>query len=374
MSRSRVIFDGGPLDGGTAFLTPHRIIQATDPAEVPKALSLMEEAQSQGFWLAGYMSYELGYLFSQKLHRLLPNARTMPLLRFGVFSGPRPVDPNECFTADAELTLPTPDWDFETYAEAFEVIHDYIVAGDIYQANLTFGMTAQRRGSIDALYAKLRTRQKAQYGALVDLGGEVLLSRSPELFFSLDASGVLKARPMKGTVARADTPEQDAGNRRWLQNSAKNRAENLMIVDLLRNDLSRISEIGSVKVPKLFSIETYTTLHQMTSTITSQMRGGVTISEIFKALFPCGSITGAPKIRVMQILHSIENQPRDAYCGSIGWIAPDGSMSFNVAIRTLICSDAGEVRLNVGGGIVYDSNAKEEYAEALLKAKFASHL
>lgn len=176
---------------------------------------------------------------------------------------------------------------------------------------------------------------------------------------------------MKGTAPRGTTKAQDDAIREALHSSEKNRAENLMIVDLLRNDMSRISQIGSVTVPELFAVERFETLHQMTSCITSQITDGTTLKDLFTALFPCGSITGAPKVRAMQIIHEIEAQPREAYCGSIGWIAPDGSMEFNVAIRTLHCRDDKSVLMNVGGGVVYDSTAQDEYEEALLKSRFA---
>ena len=177
---------------------------------------------------------------------------------------------------------------------------------------------------------------------------------------------------MKGTAPRGDTQAADDALRDGLQASEKNRAENLMIVDLLRNDMSRVSKVGSVKVPDLFDVERYATLHQMTSTITSKVLPNTTIQDLFMAMFPCGSITGAPKIRAMQIIRDLENQPRNAYCGAIGWIAPDGAMEFNVAIRTLMCREDGSVTMNVGGGVVYDSTAKDEYAEALLKSQFTN--
>ncbi|WP_146584951.1 aminodeoxychorismate synthase component I [Puniceibacterium confluentis] len=369
MAEHRVIFDTGPLLGGTAFRAPLRLIRADVPDEVPGALAQMQAAQAQGLWLAGYGSYELGYVFSAKLRPLLPAAREMPLLLFGVFAAPS--EDGTLDTGAAGLSAPEPEWSFDDYAAAFRALHDDIARGEIYQANLTFPMRARWSGSVEALYARLRSRQAAPHGALVDLGGPVLLSRSPELFFALNAAGRMQARPMKGTVARGEGAAADAERVAWLRGSEKNRAENLMIVDLLRNDMSRIAEVGSVQVPQLFEVETYATLHQMVSVVVAQLRGDVGLAEIFAALFPCGSITGAPKIRAMQILRGLEGAARDAYCGAIGWIAPDGAMSFNVAIRTVACFADGTARLNVGGGIVYDSTAEDEYAEALLKARFA---
>lgn len=371
MNTHRVIFDNGPLDGPTLFAQPHRIIRADHPADVYDALAALSEAQSNGQWLAGYASYELGYVLTPKLRDLLPAQRDTPLLHFGVFEEPGP-DLTRAPDDTATLSAPHPVWGLAEYEAAYQRVKDYIAAGDIYQANLTFPMSAQRTGSPEALYAALRARQSVPHGAYVDLGGPVLLSRSPELFFQIDANRTLQARPMKGTAPRGGTPAEDEALAKWLNKSIKNRAENLMIVDLLRNDMSRISEIGSVKVPKLYDVETYATVHQMTSTITSKVRDDVTLTDIFEALFPCGSITGAPKIRAMQIIDELEPAPRGVYCGAIGWIAPDGAMSFNVPIRTLTCFDDGSVRLNVGGGVVHDSEGDDEYGEALLKAQYAA--
>jgi len=366
----QVTFDTGPLHGGTTFTAPHRIIRADVPGEVPSAFAAMEQAKAEGFWLAGYASYELGYVFSPKLSDLIPTDMTTPLLHFGVFDAPMALQPQHSH-APAFLTKPEPIWDQVQYDAAFVRLKDYIAAGDIYQANLTFPLEARYSGTPLALYQKLREKQPVPYGAFVDLGGPVLLSRSPELFFAVDITGQIETKPMKGTAARGLTPTEDAANIEWLRTSEKNLAENLMIVDLMRNDISRLAEVGSVKVPDLFSIETYATLHQMTSRIVAQLLPGITLHDIFAALFPCGSITGAPKIRAMQIIRSLETQARHVYCGSIGWIAPNSTMQFNVAIRTLACHKNGTVHLNVGGGIVHDSTAKEEYAEAIMKSRYA---
>jgi para-aminobenzoate synthetase component 1 len=200
-----------------------------------------------------------------------------------------------------------------------------------------------------------------------------LLSRSPELFFRTDATGCIETRPMKGTQPRSDDMAEDARRRNFLSIDEKNRAENLMIVDLLRNDISRVALPGSVHVPELFKVETYATLHQMVSLVRAQLQVGAGLSDILSALFPCGSITGAPKIRAMEILSELEPWARDIYCGAIGWAAPDGRSEFNVAIRTLMVED-GAATLNVGGGVVWDSTAPSEYEEALWKARFAHQL
>ena len=366
----QVIIDGGPCPGGTAFVDPVRVIRADTPDAVPAAFVAMEAAKAQGCWLAGYASYELGYAFSHKLHDLMPPDRTTPLLEFGVFDGPAPAQV-ALSEGGAFLSDPHPVWDLTAYSDAFDRIKAYIAAGDIYQANLTFPLNARYTGTPLELYATLRNRQPVPHGAFVDLGGPVLLSRSPELFFAIDRTGGIEVKPMKGTVARGQTPDEDAAQVEWLRGSVKNQAENLMIVDLMRNDISRLSKVGSVRVPELFKVETYVTLHQMTSRIVAQLLPDIGLHDIFAALFPCGSITGAPKIRAMQILRALEAQPRGAYCGAIGWIAPQGDMQFNVAIRTVLCHADGTAQLNVGGGVVYDSTANDEYTEALLKSRFA---
>jgi para-aminobenzoate synthetase component 1 len=372
-----ILFDQGP-DGRTqAFASPTRLITAWDPQEVPAALEALQASRAAGKWLAGFASYELGYVLEPKLADLLPEGRKSPLLCFGVFDAPdmqharRLLERGEQEEADAELVPPVPVWSAEDYARAFAKVRDYIAAGDFYQTNLTFPMRSRYEGTPLGLYSALRRAQPVKHGALVDLGaGPVLLSRSPELFFKVDAAGVIETRPMKGTVPRGDTPQQDAELINFLRNDEKNCAENLMIVDLLRNDISRISLLGTVAVPELFTVETYATVHQMTSRVQAQILPGTTVGQMFQALFPCGSVTGAPKIRAMEVIRELEPEPREVYCGSIGWMAPDGSASFNVAIRTLSLFDDRQVTLNVGGGVVYDSTAEAEYEEALWKARY----
>jgi para-aminobenzoate synthetase component 1 len=198
-----------------------------------------------------------------------------------------------------------------------------------------------------------------------------LVSRSPERCFRTNNKGRIETRPMKGTQPRSDDPVADAERKLWLARDEKNRAENLMIVDLLRNDISRVAKPGSVHVPELFKVESYATVHQMVSLVAAELQDGAGLGDILRALFPCGSITGAPKLRSMQILYDLEPWVRDIYCGSIGWAAPDGSSEFNVAIRTLMVDEDRAV-LNVGGGVVWDSTGPSEYEEALWKARFAS--
>jgi para-aminobenzoate synthetase component I len=198
-----------------------------------------------------------------------------------------------------------------------------------------------------------------------------MISRSPELFFTVSAAGKIAARPMKGTAPRDPDPARDAALKTALFESEKNRSENLMIVDLLRNDIARISQIGSVRVPELYSVESFATLHQMSSTVEAQLHGAPGMAGLMPALFPCGSVTGAPKIRAMEIIREVEPAPRGLYCGSLGWMAPDGRAAFNVTIRTISLFGDRAV-LNVGGGVVHDSTAAGEWEEALWKARFAT--
>lgn len=371
---AQALFDRGPLTGGTVFAAASETIRADHPDEVPAAFDAMERARARGCWLAGYASFELGYLLTDRLRPRLPPNRTEPLLLFGVFDRPQPPGPTPAPAGEAGLSAFVPAWDFARYREAFDTVHRLIGAGDIYQANLTFPLTARVTGTPEALYHRLRAFQPVPHGAFIDLGGPVLLSRSPELFFRVDEAGAVETRPMKGTLPRDGDAARDAADRALLAADPKNRAENLMIVDLLRNDLARVSEVGSVRVPELFAVETFETVHQMTSRIVARLCPGWTIGSLFEALFPCGSVIGAPKIRAMEILRELEPAPRGAYCGAIGWIAPGGAMEFNVAIRTLVLPGDGTARLNVGGGVVYDSTAETEYEEALWKTRFATSL
>lgn len=362
-------FDHGPQALGDWFRDPVQLIRADRPDEVATALAELDAAQADGRWLAGYYSYELGYALEPKLAGLMPDQRRLPLICFGVYDAPTQGSLNR---GPAGFGAFEPDWSRGQYRIAFEQVHSLIRAGDIYQANLTFPMRATAQGGAQDLYAALMERQPVGFGALVEQYGlPDLLCRSPELFFRTDGAGAIETMPMKGTQPRGADAEDDARRKAFLERDIKNRAENLMIVDLLRNDLSRVSQPGSVQVPRLYHVESYATVHQMVSQVTAQLRPGVGLSDIARALFPCGSITGAPKIRAMEIIRALETDARDIYCGSIGWVAPDGRSSFNVAIRTILLED-GQARLNVGGGVVYDSDADSEYEEALWKARFSA--
>ncbi|HKQ43955.1 MAG TPA: aminodeoxychorismate synthase component I [Rhizomicrobium sp.] len=353
-----VILDDGPR---RVFCDPLEVIRADTAAQVPAALARVEAVLAQGRHVAGWLAYELGHALEP---RLTAQQAPGPLLRLGVFGAPvGEASPARGRAYAGPLRL---EWDEAAYGRRFSQAKDYIAAGDIYQANLSFRARFAFLGTPYALYEGLRVQSGAAHCAFVEDGAGAILSLSPELFFDLSADANITVRPMKGTAPRRG---DDRGERAALAASPKDRAENLMIVDLIRNDLSRIAQKGSVEVRDLFRVETYPTLHTMVSTVTAQKRDDAGIADLLRALFPCGSVTGAPKIRAMEILRELETSPRRAYCGAVGFFAPDGSARFNVAIRTLTIG-RGEGELGIGGGVVQDSRAPSEYAECLLKAQF----
>ncbi len=362
-------------DRTVVFAEPLGVITVRDRAGFEPAFAALQAAHDKGHWIAGFMSYEAGHLFEEKLAPFAPENRPTPLMSFGVFE--KPADdhplarPRQRTENEPFLTEPAAGWDFETYRSRFDRLHRHLREGDCYQANLTMPIRARWTGDPLAAFWSLIERQPVRYGAFVSLDGPLLLSRSPELFFDVDRDGWIEAHPMKGTAPRGASAAEDAGIIAAMQADPKSQAENRMIVDLLRNDISRITEVGTLHVPKLFAVETYPTVHQMVSHVRAKLTPGLSIRDIFAALFPCGSITGAPKMSAMTILHALEDGPRDAYCGAIGMIAPDGTMRFNVAIRTVSLFESGVAVFNVGGGIVFDSTAAAEYDECLLKARFA---
>ncbi|CCV05514.1 conserved hypothetical protein [Mesorhizobium metallidurans STM 2683] len=374
MSLPSAIFRNDKSAIQLVFDDPADIIVAHEAQDFLPALEAAQAAHNAGKWLAGYVSYEAGYLLEPKLVPLLPGWRRAPLVCFGVFDAPveQAVGRSNAAATNGPIFDAKAAWSSQDYAERFARLHDHIRKGDCYQGNLTFPVHAQWSGDPLAAFDALTERQPVKYGALVALGDPIVLSRSPELFFEIDAEGMIETHPMKGTAPRGATRAEDKRLKAFLSNDEKNQAENRMIVDLLRNDISLISEVGTLEVPELFRIETYPTVHQMVSRVRARLLPGLTIREVFAALFPCGSITGAPKIRAMEILHDLETAPRDVYCGAIGWIAPVGTMRFSVAIRTISLFSNGEAVYNIGGGVVFDSTAEEEYQECLLKARFAT--
>jgi len=347
-------------------------IVAREAAEVSRALDALSSAPEDGFFAAGYFAYELCYALEPRLAPLMPAHLPTPLLWFGLFRSREELARPET-TAWLESRVrgrayagplrhgQTP----EAYERSFARVQDYIAAGDTYQVNLSFPARFPFAGDPLALYARLRGRAQAGHGAFVDDGTRHILSFSPELFFAVE-DDVLTARPMKGTAPRGADAAQDAQLAARLKASEKDRAENLMIVDLIRNDVGRVARTGTVKVEDLFAVETYPTVHQMVSTVKGQLRASISSADLVRALFPCGSVTGAPKLRAIEIIRELEKEPRGIYCGAIGSFSPDGSATFNVAIRTLTIAGA-EGRIGIGGGIVVDSKPDAEYEECLIR-------
>lgn len=376
--QEQVLVEDGPAGTPVLFSGALSVLVAQTGAEVPALLAALDAARAQGHWVAGWLSYEAGYALEPKLAALEPSGGG-PRAVFGIFPGPGgAVSLLDRAAAEARGVAIAPVEPMVTraaYDAAMAQVMAYIGAGDCYQINLTFPMKSRLlQGTALGLYGALRARQAVGRGAFVDLGvGPVLVSRSPELFISVTAEGRIEARPMKGTAPRDADPMRDGELAEELRASEKGQAENLMIVDLLRNDISRVAKVGSVKVPKLFAVETYATVHQMVSTVVGDLVEAPSMAGVMEALFPCGSITGAPKIRAMEIIREVEPHARGAYCGAIGWMAPDGAARFNVAIRTLSVTGQ-DIVLNVGGGVVQDSTAAGEWEEALWKARYVSGL
>lgn len=359
------------------FTDPRVIIEAWRPEEAVDALARIEAGIASGLHAAGFLSYELGYVLEPRLARLMPDYRTVPLMWLGLYGPPQQMTSGEVDawlsthkrSGTYEFTDVTRAWDRDGYLRRFAEVQEMIRAGDIYQLNLTFKSRFRLEGSPLTFYQDLRRRQRVEFGAIVDTGEATVLSASPELFVA-QRGRVIETRPMKGTAPRAGTPEADTDARRILASDIKQRAENLMIVDLMRNDLGRKAEIGSVEVTDLFTVETYRTLHQMTSGIRARLAPGVGLADLMTAIFPPGSVTGAPKIRAMELIRQLETEPRGVYCGSIGHIAPDGQALLNVAIRTPVVFRDGRGEMGIGSGIVFDSEGEKEYDECLLKMQF----
>jgi para-aminobenzoate synthetase / 4-amino-4-deoxychorismate lyase len=345
------------------FKDPYQIITAATIDDVTASLAEVERrVDGNGWHAAGFLSYEAASAFEPMIPRR--PATRFPYLWFGLYPTP------------ATINLPAPahprevlDWSpnvgRDIYNTAINKIREYIADGRTYQVNYTMPLHSDFNTSPWEFFLHL-ARTQNNHAAYVDAGRYVICSASPELFFRLDGS-MITCRPMKGTVRRGRTTREDQARADWMKNSEKNRAENVMIVDMIRNDLGRIARVGSVDVPELFQVERYPSLWQMTSTVTAQTKASLT--EIFHALFPCASITGAPKISTMRIIHELETTPRRIYTGAIGYIAPHRKAKFNVAIRTALIDRQEQIaEYGIGGGIVWDSTSSDEYAEALLKA------
>ena len=362
------VLDFGGRRGARAFFTnPLEIITASDSGEVRPALREVERAARAGAYAVGYVAYEAAPAFDRAL--VVREAAT-PLLWFGVFDAPASRPPEGLFAGgDYALSAWGPSEGRDAYEQSVREVREAIARGDTYQVNYTFRLRARFRGDAFAFYERLRAAQPTRFGAYLDTGRFQILSASPELFFRRRGARVL-TRPMKGTAARGRWEEEDDEARRALASSEKERAENIMIVDLLRNDLGRVAETGSVRAARLFRIERHPTVFQMTSTVGARLRAGTTLEDIFAALFPCGSVTGAPKVSTTRLIARLEGSPRGVYCGAVGRVGPGGDALFNVPIRTVVVdSEACAAEYGTGGGVTWDSTPRGEYEEALGKAR-----
>ena len=351
----------------TYFESPLKILTANRHEEVQPLLKAAEAEALAGHWVALMLSYEAAPAFDRAM-KTRP-ASGLPLGWAAVFAAPAKTIP--AIVADEYEVGPwTPLVTREEFVNAISEIRELIAAGDTYQVNFTFPLVAAFKGDARAWFRNLCRAQGAEYCAYFDLGRYKLLSVSPELFFALEGRKIT-TRPMKGTIGRGRWLAEDVQMAERLAESAKDRAENVMIVDLLRNDVGRVAIPGSVNVKRLFDLERYETLWQMTSTIEATLRSDVDFAELVARLFPCGSITGAPKIRTMEIIRDLEPFPRGVYTGTLGFLQPGGAAVFNVAIRTItIDAEEGVATFGVGGGITYDSTAEREYEECLVKSSF----
>lgn len=360
------------------FTKPKKVIAYHLGENLDGFFNQLQCCLNKDFWLAGYFTYEFGYLFETRLSNLLKSKKIdFPLAWLGVFERPLVID-HQRFFPKKYLKVTTQD-SFKVsgqafnmsvfeYTKAIEKIKNHLKRGDTYQVNFTMKFGARFKGDVTKYYLKLRRNQLTSYSGFINDGQRCILSFSPELFFKIKNNNIV-TRPMKGTSPRGKMSQEDRAQQEFLKTDTKNRAENIMIVDLLRNDLGKIARKGSVKVESFFDVEKYSSLFQMTSTIKAQLAKDVFLKDILCALFPSGSVTGAPKIRTMQIIENLEKSPRDIYTGALGYISPYKEACFNVAIRTAILKK-NRLECGIGGGIVYDSKPKKEYQECLLKAKF----
>jgi para-aminobenzoate synthetase/4-amino-4-deoxychorismate lyase len=338
--------------------------------QVAAVLEQAEAATRQGLYAVGFVAYEAAQALNPHLPALPPR-EGLPLVWFSLFRKRQCVTVGDGLPTGA-IAAPqlAPESSQTDYEIAISRIHTAIEQGQTYQINYTFPLQGHWQGNPQQLYRTLLNAQQPAFGAFLDIGSHTVISTSPELFFS-SKDGLITTRPMKGTAPRGRFPAEDQTLQERLQQSSKEQAENLMIVDLLRNDLGQIAQTGTVKTEALFEVETYPTVHQMTSSITARLRPDTSLVAIFKALFPCGSVTGAPKRRSMEIISGLEQQPRGIYCGAIGYLAPEGEASFSVAIRTLVLEkQTGQISMGVGSGITWGSDPRAEYAECLNKTTF----
>jgi para-aminobenzoate synthetase/4-amino-4-deoxychorismate lyase len=365
-------FPASPSRGGASlhFCDPLAVLEARTIAEVEPLMRKIDAETARGHHAVGFVAYEAGPAFDPALAAHAPGeAGALPLAWFAIFGAPQPTG---AALPAPHSTAPSASWrqrsDSADYARAVATIRQAIGRGDVYQVNHTIRLDVDTDGDMPALYQRLLAAQGPGYGARIHTGRYEILSASPELFFDR-RSGTIESRPMKGTARRGRWLAEDDQRAQALSASEKERAENVMIVDLIRNDLGHIAIPGSVRVPRLFDVERRPTVLQMTSTATASLKPGVTTWDVFAALFPCGSITGAPKIAASRMIATLERDPRGVYCGAIGHIAPGGDATFSVAIRTLtVDHETGRAEYGVGSGITWDSAESAEYDEVVAKA------
>ncbi len=342
------------------------VVSVSDLADVLPALHYLESAVNQlGLTAVGFVSYEAAPAFDAVL-RCHPTG-DIPLLWFGLFEEATPYELPPAMDSGYRLAPWRASVSKAGFARAVATIKGHIGRGESYQVNYTYRLRSTFAGDGLTLLSDLHGSQRGRFGAYLDTGEHIVCSISPECFFTLNGT-MLTSMPMKGTVKRGPTLDADREQAEWLRNSEKNQAENVMIVDMIRNDMGRIAQSGSVRVPSLFDLTRYPTLWQMTSTVVAETDASLT--DIFSAMFPCASVTGAPKVATMRIIHALESAPRGIYTGAIGYIAPDRQAQFSVAIRTVQINKAtGRAAYGVGSGIVWDSEADSEYAECQTKSR-----
>ena len=362
----KTVIDFRVLGERHTFTQPIKELKTRKVAEVTALLAQVESYQEQGYYVVGYVSYEAAPAFEEKLAVHPAPLLGEYLLYFTVHDS---VEKSSIPLTYDEVDMPS-NWQEVTskkkYEKAIAQIHHHLRQGDTYQVNYTVQLKQDLSANPFAIYNRMVVEQEAGYNAYVEHDEMAVISMSPELFFEQNDRELI-TRPMKGTTKRGLTDQEDLDQAAWLEEDPKNRSENMMIVDLLRNDMNRLSEVGSEHVERLCQVEQYSTVWQMTSTIKSQVRSDVDLVEIFRSLFPCGSITGAPKIATMEIIKNLEPQARGVYCGTIGLLLPNGRRIFNVAIRT-IQLHKGQAIYGVGGGITWDSTWESEYREVHQKA------
>ncbi len=372
LEKSGTVYLGeGFLGEELIFSNPREVICCHEAERLRESLSRVDAARASGLFCAGFLSYEAGEI----LLGMQEGRSRFPYLWFGVYDCQKPVKRPARLEAERGLNSDelTSSVDRGRYNEGFSKIQEYIAAGDTYQTNYTLRLRGDFAGSPEKLFLSCCHHHPVSYSAFVNTGNYRIGSLSPELFLRVNGE-TIEALPMKGTVARGKQTAIDNKRRHWLSNSVKNRAENLMIVDLLRNDLGKLAQTGTVEVPELFRVDSYPTVHQMVSSVRAKLQRGTGFSEIVEATFPSGSVTGAPKQRTMEIIREVEPDARRIYTGSIGVVKPDGDLTFNVAIRTFLQeAEHSSLELGVGGGIVVDSEAELEWEEALLKASFLGY-